>query len=449
MDTRFRLWEPVWRSCVRIAVFGRRLEMEMTRHWIRRLLSVVLLVLLAAFQAPHNSAASPDRLVVHEWGTFTSVAGDDGLAVEWRPLNGAKDLPGFVYDASGSSSSGLRNPGRCIKCSIEALERMETPVIYFYSQTPRTVSVRVEFRGGRITEWYPQARSVFHIDDRGDGVLDWGFVKIRPGTDPAFPVEAGENHYYSARETDAAPVRVCGSSGKQQEKFLFYRGLGTFDVPLNARLDGDKVVINNAGNEQISEVILFENQGGRAGYVIHDLFGGRVELDRPRLDQPVDSLLHELQTVLVAHGLYEKEARAMVKTWRDSWFEEGIRVFYIVARKTVDQVLPLSIEPAPDELVRVLVGRVEVITPEVEDQVRTRIANAGGSAAELRRVARDLVAERGRFAEPILKRVLLRTEDPVFAARVQQVIAAAKVRRDQPSRPVATAPGGSRVLTRR
>src|SRR5262249_18747491 len=155
-------------------------------------------------------------------------------------------------------------------------------------------------------------------------------------------------------------------------------------------------------NEEISEVILFENQGGRSGYAIHDLFGGRVELDRPQLDQPVDSLLHELQTVLVAHGLYEKEARAMVKTWRDSWFEEGMRVFYIVPRKKVDSVLPLSIEPAPDDLVRVLVGRVEVISPEVEERVRTRIASAGASTAKLQQIAKDLVAERGRFAEPIL-----------------------------------------------
>jgi hypothetical protein len=52
-------------------------------------------------QAP---AGEPD-LIVHEWGTFTSVAGNDGNAVEWSPLGRPPvlselpdfaDLPGFV-----------------------------------------------------------------------------------------------------------------------------------------------------------------------------------------------------------------------------------------------------------------------------------------------------------------------------------------------------------------
>ena len=35
----------------------------------------------------------------------------------------------------------------------------------------------------------------------------------------------------------------------------------------------------------------------------------------------------------------------MIETWRDSWFEEGLRVFYIVPRARVDFDLPLSISP--------------------------------------------------------------------------------------------------------
>jgi hypothetical protein len=33
---------------------------------------------------------------VHEWGTFTSVAAEDGTAVEWVPQQGPRDLPCFV-----------------------------------------------------------------------------------------------------------------------------------------------------------------------------------------------------------------------------------------------------------------------------------------------------------------------------------------------------------------
>src|SRR6185436_13305995 len=72
-----------------------------------------------------------DHLVVHEWGTFTSIAGKQGVSVEWRPLLGASDLPAFVYTADGvTSGRGLRSGRQCLKCNYEALIRMETPVLY-------------------------------------------------------------------------------------------------------------------------------------------------------------------------------------------------------------------------------------------------------------------------------------------------------------------------------
>src|SRR5207245_3851299 len=91
-------------------------------------------------------------LVVHEWGTFTSIAGKDGIALEWRPLNGPPDLPKFVHTIQ-EGDAGLRNAP---KADLRATERMETPVIYFYSNNEMDVSLKVDFPKGKITEWYPQ-----------------------------------------------------------------------------------------------------------------------------------------------------------------------------------------------------------------------------------------------------------------------------------------------------
>jgi hypothetical protein len=44
--------------------------------------------------ADDQQAASD--VTVHEWGTFTSIAGKDGAAAEWSPLTGSTDLPQFV-----------------------------------------------------------------------------------------------------------------------------------------------------------------------------------------------------------------------------------------------------------------------------------------------------------------------------------------------------------------
>ena len=86
----------------------------------------------------------------------------------------------------------------------------------------------------------------------------------------------------------------------------------------------------------------------------------------------------------------------MVDTWRDSWFEEGLRLFYIVPRSAVDAILPLEINPAPASTARVFVGRIELITPSVVDEVKEAV---------LRR-DRGVLVKHARFLRPILARVL-------------------------------------------
>lgn len=364
-----------------------------------------------------------NRLVVHEWGTFTSIAGKNGVSLEWRPLNGASDLPGFVYDVGGlAGGTGLRHAERCIKCNYEALVRMETPVIYFYADRETTVSVRVDFSKGKITEWYPQARAVYNPgphDERNPSTLDWGRIRVLPGAEESFPVEAKPSHYYPARETDAAPLRVCGVKGEQREKFLFYRGVGTFDQPLSVKLDDGRVVAKSTGQENIPQLILFENRGGNIGYQIRSSIDRETLLDRPALGQTQESLERDLGAMLVAQGLYEKEALAMIKTWRDSWFEEGLRVFYIVPRKVTDSILPLTIEPQPSEVSRVLVGRIEIITPEMEREIESSLADSSRAVND---VAEEIMRRHGRFAEPVLKDVLEKTNDLELRARIQQII---------------------------
>lgn len=44
----------------------------------------------------------------------------------------------------------------------------------------------------------------------------------------------------------------------------------------------------------------------------------------------------------------------------------GIRVLYIVPSDETEAILPLQVKPTPNELVRVLVGRVEVMTKDEE-----------------------------------------------------------------------------------
>jgi hypothetical protein len=98
------------------------------------LLRIAFSVILAAPVFGADTFAPDQALIAHEWGTFTSVAGEDGTAVQWAPLSGTSDLPCFV-----------RHLGPVHAKLARSLVRMETPVLYFYAPTSTILSVHVGF----------------------------------------------------------------------------------------------------------------------------------------------------------------------------------------------------------------------------------------------------------------------------------------------------------------
>ena len=217
------------------------------------------------------------------------------------------------------------------------------------------------------------------------GVIQWDRVEVLPGDTPTLPVGRGSSHYYAARETDSAPLRI----GSQWEKLLFYRGVGDFQVSLRPVFTSDGTVeISNFGSESVPVAILFENRGGRIGYRVARSLRKSTEIRPPELDSNLEMLQRELAKELTEFGLYRKEAEAMIETWRDSWFKEGTRLFYIVPRATVDMVLPLDITPVPASTVRVFVGRIELLSPATRAMIDT--ASTANDVARLEKMGRFL-----------------------------------------------------------
>jgi hypothetical protein len=352
---------------------------------------------------PTDDSAAVQGLTVHEWGTFTSVAGPDGTAVDWAPAGGPTDLPCFV-SVSGAGPKGLaltEQGGR----SLVAKVRMETPVLYFYSPEEQTLNVKVSFPHGLITEWYPSGATLSPTvwDAQKSfpnltGTIQWG-VKVMPGATASYPFEDSPSHYYAARRTASAPVQAFDSNRQNWdkfEKFLFYRGIASFTPPVAAKVVGQNVEVTNLGTEPIPAVVLFENRGGKIRYRISRNLDSAVEITRLLKLNTLASLQKDLEELLRSQGMYALEARAMVDTWKDTWFEQGTRIFYIVPSRAVDSILPLEVKPQPIGVSRAFVGRMEVITPETQEEVRQAIA--GGDRATL--------ATYGRFLEPIVNSFL-------------------------------------------
>src|SRR5262245_25993179 len=152
-----------------------------------------------------GAAWSGQALVVHEWGTHTLVVGSDGSLL--RGLHHEEeDLPSFVYDRIKQGQ--LVGP---------VIDKMETPVLYFYSASPLSMKVSVDFPRGVMTQWFPLAQNYYplvaRVPPQGDladpvldphfafasaecaakfgvanGLLDWGSVQLLGrGEAPSLP----------------------------------------------------------------------------------------------------------------------------------------------------------------------------------------------------------------------------------------------------------------------
>ena len=371
--------------------------------------SLTICLILACCILGVRARAVYSGLTVHEWGTFTSVAGDEGQAVEWSPLTGSTDLPVFVEHFRDAA----------FKLGLRGTVRMETPVLYFYSARQQSVSAKVSFSKGVITEWYPHASRVEPaaalydgsvMQSHADGSIAWDSVTLEPSLAADFPKDARDNPYYAARQTTSTPLRVRTSTGEQYEKFLFYRGVSAFPVPVAAVVDGEsgpksasigKIRVENRGADVIPDIVLFERRGKTVGYRIGGEVRREITFDPPELTSSVDSVARDLEGILVAQGLFQNEAHAMVETWRDSWFEEGSRLLYIVPRKFVDTILPLTVNPLPEKTVRVFVGRLELITPSTRRAIQQAISSHDDSTLQ----------KYGRFLEPILNTIIRKEPD--------------------------------------
>jgi hypothetical protein len=238
--------------------------------------------------------------------------------------------------------------------------------------------------------------------------LDNGFARFNVDvltTKTEIPYVEEKNIYGFARNVEANYVR----SGNENEKFIFYRGLGKFETKLLITSHEGNVQISNTSNQKIPAVFLLDiSENGGAILPLGSLSakGNKSISDKNVLalkthQQDVAAFTAKAKALLVkslvANGLYNDEALAMVNTWEHGYFKTtGLRVLYILNRAEVESILPMKITPAPQELNRAFVGRIEVLLDTEENALLKQILTERESFN---------VLSLGRFAHSIVLRL--------------------------------------------
>ena len=374
--------------------------------------------------SPPDAAKPQSDLVVHEWGTFLAMSGCDGATLDGM-YHEEHALPSFVH---ARSRDQLR--WRSI------LTKGETPVIYFYTGKEQNASVEVKFPKGVWTQWYPQAAFVLPrlaslpvpaTESPRDGRIVWN-VQILPapakGLAPMPPPTSADALWNFAREVDAALVKTYDpmkpGPSYDTERFLFYRGLGTAPLPVRMTAEDGGTITADPAGPGVAHLFVLRVEGGRGLFRYYPSLapGQTIAKAIPPMAESIPAgefakaVADELATRLVESGLYPKEARAMVNTWRSSYFgTDGVRLLFVLPQGWTDASIPLRIEPKPKSVTRVMVGRLELLTPERERLAEDAVRRLASSDPAERFGAFQTLEAQGRYVEPIVRRVLASSRD--------------------------------------
>jgi hypothetical protein len=366
-------------------------------------------VLFAVCSVAVLSRAVAAELVVHEWGTLTTIHSASGKPQSGlNRIDAADVLPDFVhrYEPEHTRHDPAKQFGKSplVPGRPDVTMRLETPVIYFHPpagarfETP--IDVGVKFRGGILNEFYPAATADVAVD------LPRIQDKVSAGTLPARPMFDILNNYVvgslkwsgvrihdtvvapltdnpiwlAPREVQAGSVFVTEAG--EGERYLFYRGVANLEALLQTRtsegavriaaphvltwLATSTVTLRDVwlADIRVDGVVAFREHGPVT--IVKDK--PDAELGRiqrfARSDYQAEGarrLRASLKRALLAQGLYADEAEAMLDTWKASYFgKPGLRMFYVVPSEWTDYFLPLEFS-VPVRVNRAIVGRIDFV----------------------------------------------------------------------------------------
>ena len=381
--------------------------------------SIGLLVGAVVLVSYAGGVRAENPVIVHEWGTFTSLQDENGQAIGGINVDD-EPVPSFVYGIGGVRAIDRSpfDPGfgfppyfsgkGWMPGDQEVTMRLETPVIYFYppkGDSPESIpplQVHVNFHGGILSQFYPyaimsglpgnppgaQTHTILRDMRMADVTsrLNWKDVQLGSA---AKPVAIDDKVWTTPREVGASLVEIkkpiayadngtVAQTTPEAEHFLFYRGIGHVDSPLRQgwSVKGEVGARTNYSfqkrdlKDRYSEAWFVDIKGNgtcafQSAINASSRFIATSFYDQEFSAENLGKLKASMQDALVKNGLYPDEASAMLRTWELSYFKSpGLRFFYIAPRAWVEQELPLYISGAPVEITRVMVGRIELISDE-------------------------------------------------------------------------------------
>jgi hypothetical protein len=392
-------------------------------------------LLLAASAQNQNPQPPVKGFAVHEWGVFTVSADLATMNADQRAELEA--LPKFMY--------GQMTTRELPKHFIPV--RVRKPVVFFHAPQAITVEMRVQFPGGTPLVWWP-ATETPSITDNGLGQppknekaateLAWRLdLQKSPNPNLVKPPpmkEVGSDHWIKAlRDVKCDTVAVLvGERGFgsefEQEQFVYYDGLMPRGKGAAIKVEKDRVSLTNEAKHPLFDVTVIDRQTPDKPRIVRvaKLDAGATE----KVDWQDASEGHwpqkaaqTLQDQLKDAGLNDDEAKSLVVVWTHELFEaDGVTLFYRLPQEEYDRLLPLTLTPRPEKVVRVGLVHQPHCEPGVAERVARLVKQLDDDEFAKREAAQKELEQLGHAAFPHLVKLRPTVTAPEPKRRIEELL---------------------------
>jgi len=390
--------------------------------------------LLWAADAKPPAEAPVKGFFVHEWGVFR--VHDD---IEWANADARAEwdgLPRFVYG---------QTTGRDFPRRLDNMRPVFKPVIFFHAPRAMRATVRVDFPRGVPAVWWPATQSPAISDDDFQGPverpvrpvrsLEWGMdLKNLRGPEAIEIVRrpVDKAHWMSKlRDVKSDDVYVSVSNAFpsfEREGFVYYDGLLPAVQALSVTIDKGSARLKNEAKFAIADVWLVERRDAEKPRVARlPRLAARevkdVDLAAMKEADWADDAAKSLTAELKAAGLNEDEAQSLAAIWKDDFFSSpGVTLLYRLPQEEYDRLLPLTVKPRPEKVVRVGLVQQVPFDKDMAERVRRLVKQLDDDDFDAREAVQKELEKLSRAAYGHLKGWQPKVVAPEAKRRVQAVL---------------------------
>jgi hypothetical protein len=383
-------------------------------------------------KAPEEPAVK--GLEVHEWGVYRNHRDADMVNGDLRAIWAA--LPPFVYG---------QVDGRKLPVHYQNLRESDKPVIFFHAAEPVTVDLRIDFPGGMAGVWWPgtQQPAVHNGKLVGDGKVDqphqsleWRLNLKNPRGIPTGKVpfaSVKKDHWVEtlrAVKADDVYAHVGELGlGQEHEKFVYYDGLLPRGKWADIAVEKDRITVSNLAAFPLYDLTAVDARNPAKPRVAR-LAKFDAKTDKKLLEFAdadaktlADDCVNTLTGQLKDAGLQQDEGHALAVLWRAELFEtEGVTLFYRLPQEEYDRLLPLTMKPKPEKIVRVGLVVHPHCEPDFAEKVRGLVGDLDSNDFPTRQQAHKRLDALGQAAFVCLVRLRAETTSAEVKKRLDELI---------------------------